>query len=412
MGSSIIFNAFLVSSSIIVIVFLSLPKLRNNEHWQAMLTPLSSIIGSGFLIMAPLLASIVGDFSPFTVLGIVLLAYSIGHVIRFNIMHVEPRRNDGTLSQTTKEIEYLGNIVLVLAYMVAVAFYLSLLSSFLLNYMGYSDLTLERWLTTIIIIFIGLVGYLKGLGGLEKMESLSMTVQLSIVIALLIGLAVFGINFMNSDEVLKFTYQERSIPTQFQMLAGALLVVQGFETSRFLGEKYSPEVRVSSMRNAQIISGFLYVISVILFMPIVQHIDLMHVELAQIIEATGAAAIFLPLMLMIAAVMSQFSAAVADTGGAGGLLNENSNRRLSCGICYVGVAISAILLVWAVDLLQIITLASRAFAIYYFLQTLLSLVYCYKDCPLDSRLTIFHRAFYIVIAMILLYVIFFAIPAE
>lgn len=412
MGLSIAFNIFLVFSSIIVIILLSLPKLRKNEHWQAMLTPLSSIVGSGFLIMAPLLASIVGDFSPVIVLGIVILAYSIGHVIRFNILHVEPRSNEGTLSHATKEIEYLGNIVLVLAYMVAVAFYLSLLSSFLLNYLGYSDLTLERWLTTIIITFIAVVGYLKGLGGLEKMESLSMTVQLAIVVALLIGLAVFSMNFLASDEVLKFTYQERSIPTQIQMLAGALLVVQGFETSRFLGEKYSPEVRVSSMRSAQIISGILYVVSVILFMPIVQHIDLMHVELAQIIEATGAAAIALPLMLMIAALMSQFSAAVADTGGAGGLLNENSNRRLSTRISYVGVAISAILLVWAVDLMEIITLASRAFATYYLLQTLLALFYCYKDCPVNSRMTVFHRVFYMVIAIILLYVIFFAIPAE
>jgi amino acid transporter len=138
----------------------------------------------------------------------------------------------------------------------------------------------------------------------------------------------------------------------------------------------------------------------------------MHVELAQIIEATGAAAIILPLMLMIAAVMSQFSAAVADTGGAGGLLNENSNKRLSTRISYVGVTISAILLVWAVDLMEIITLASRAFATYYFLQTLLALFFCYKDCPLHSRLTIFNRVFYMVVAVILLYVIFFAIPVE
>lgn len=412
MGSSLIFNIFLVITSIIVIVMLSLPKLRKNEHWQAMLTPLSSIVGSGFLIMAPLLASIVGSFSPWAVLGIVILAYSVGHVIRFNIMHVEPRSLAGTLSHRTKEIEYLGNIVLVLAYMIAVAFYLSLLSSFLLNYLGYSNLIYERWLTSIIIIFIAVVGYFKGLGGLEKMESLSMTVQLSIVVALLIGLAVFGMNFLASDDVLEFKYQEHSIQTQVQMLAGALLVVQGFETSRFIGEKYSPEVRVISMRNAQIISGILYVVSVILFMPIVQNIDLMHVELAQIIEVTGSAALALPAMLMIAALMSQFSAAVADTGGAGGLLNENSNQRLSTRLSYVGVSISAILLVWAIDLMEIITLASRAFATYYFLQTVLALFYCYKDCPIESRMTVVSRIFYLVIAIILLYVIFFAIPAE
>jgi hypothetical protein len=45
------------------------------------------------------------------VLGIVILAYGIGHVLRFNIMHVEPRSNKGLLSHSAKEIEYLGNVV-------------------------------------------------------------------------------------------------------------------------------------------------------------------------------------------------------------------------------------------------------------------------------------------------------------
>lgn len=412
MESSIFFNSLLVVIFGIMFFILMLPQLRKNEQWQAMLTPLSSIIGSGFLVMAPLLASIIGNLSPWVVLGIVILAYGMGHVIRFNILHVEPRIINGTLSKKTKEIEYLGNIVLVLAYMVAVAFYLSLLSSFLFSYLGITNIVYERWLTTLIIIFIAVVGYLKGLGGLEKLESISMTVQLSIVVALLVGLGVFGMNFLMSEEVLEFSYQQRPIFTQVQMLAGALLVVQGFETSRFIGEKYSPQVRVSSMRNAQILSGIIYVVSVILFMPIVQNMDLMQVDLAKIVEATGSVAIILPLMLIIAALMSQFSASVADTGGAGGLLNENSNYRLSCRVCYVGVSISAILLVWTVDLIEIITLASRAFAFYYLLQTLLALFYCYKDCPVNSRMTFVNRGLYMVIALILMYVILFAIPAK
>ncbi|SFV88350.1 putative protein [hydrothermal vent metagenome] len=409
---NIAFNTLLVLISVAVVILLSQPKLRKNEHWQAMLTPLSSIVGSGFLIMAPLLASIVGKFSPFAVFGIVVLAYGIGHVIRFNIRRVEPRSINGTLSSRTKEIEYLSNIVLVLAYMVAVAFYLSLLSSFSLNYLGISNLLYERWMTTSIIIFIAVVGYAKGLGGLEKLESLSMTVQLSIVVALLVGLGVFAMNFMVEGGTLEFVYQQRPLSTQFQMLAGALLVVQGFETSRFIGEKYSAEVRIASMRNAQIISGVLYVVSVILFMPIVQNIDLMQVELSDIIEATGSAALILPLMLMVAAVMSQFSAAIADTGGAGGLLNENSNKRLSTRVAYVGVAICAIFLVWSVNLMEIIALASKAFATYYLLQTLLALYYCHKDCPLKSPMTIVQKVLYMLIIAILLYVIFFAIPAE
>ena len=409
---SMIFNAALLLAALFAIYFLRRPKLQNSESWQATLTPLSSIIGSGFLIMSPLLASVVGGLSPVAVIGIVVLAYAIGSVIRFNILHVEPRIKDNSLSKKTKEIEYLGDIALVLAYMVAVAFYLSLLSSFLLSYLGIDNIDAERWLTTIIIIVISGVGYKRGLSGLEKLEAASMTVQLSIVFALLLGLAAFSYLFYTSGESLQFDYPQRDISTQIRILAGALLVVQGFETSRFLGEKYSSQLRVATMKKAQIISGVLYVVSVALFLPVVQHLDLHHIQLAKIVETTGLAAIVLPFMLIGAALMSQFSAAVADTSGGGGLLCENSGKRISTRVGYLGVSVCAILLVWAVDLIEIITLASRAFAFYYFLQTLLALHFCYRDCEPKSRMTLLKRLLFMVVAIVLLYIIFFAIPAE
>jgi len=411
-ASSMILNAGLILAALFALYYLRRPKLQKSASWQATLTPLSSIIGSGFLIMSPLLASVVGILSPAAVTGIVLLAYAIGSVIRFNIIHVEPRIKDGSLSQKTREIEYLGDIALVLAYMVAVAFYLSLLSSFLLSYLGIDNIDAERWLTTIIILFISFVGYTRGLGGLEKLEAASMTVQLSIVASLLLGLGVFSYVFYTSGESLSFDHPQRDVSTQIRILAGALLVVQGFETSRFLGEKYSREIRVATMKKAQIISGILYVVSVILFLPVVQYLDLQHIQLAKIVDVTGEAALVLPFMLIGAALMSQFSAAVADTGGGGGLLSENSGKKLSTRISYLGISICAVLLVWAVDLIEIITLASRAFAFYYFLQALLALHFCYRDCPAESRMTAWRRLLFMSVAMILAYIIFFAIPAE
>lgn len=411
-ASSMIFNTGLILAAMFALYFLRRPKLQSSESWQATLTPLSSIIGSGFLIMSPLLASVVGGLSAIAVIGIVVLAYAIGSVIRFNILHVEPRIKEGTLSKRTREVEYLGDIALVLAYMVAVAFYLSLLSSFLLSYLGIENYNAERWLTTTIIIFISAVGYKRGLGGLEKLEAVSMTVQLSIVFALLLGLASYSYLFYASGQSLNFDYPQRDFSTQIRILAGALLVVQGFETSRFLGEKYSAEMRVTTMKNAQIISGILYVIAVFLFMPVVQHLDLQHIQLAKIVDVTGLAAIVLPFMLIGAALMSQFSAAVADTSGGGGLLCENSGKRISTGVGYLGISACAILLVWAIDLIDIITLASRAFAFYYLLQTLLALNFCYRDCSPQARMTLWMRLLFIAVAITLVYIILFAIPAE
>ena len=320
-SSSLAFNFLLLVPGLVAALFLVRSKLLKNDLWRATLTPLSSIIGSGFLIMAPLLASVVGSLAPVAVLGIVFLAYAIGHVIRFNIQHIEPRLADGKLYRGTHEIEYLGNIVLVMAYVIAIAFYLSLLSSFLLDYVDLSVPILERSLTTVIILFIAGVGCRKGLSGLERLESWSVTVQLSVISSLVVALAVFGLGFLSGKEI-RFDYPERDVLAQLQILAGALLVVQGFETSRFLGNKYSPAVRVTSMRNAQIISGVLYVVSVILLMPVVQTMNLVHVKLSEIIEAMQPVGLFLPVMLMLAALMSQFSAAVADLGGGGGLLRR------------------------------------------------------------------------------------------
>ncbi len=409
--SSPMLNVLLLAVCAAVALILFRSRMAKGDLWYTTLTPLSSIIGSGFLIMAPLLASIVGPMAPAAILGIVLLAYAIGHVIRFNIMHVEPRLADGRFHRSTREIEYLGNIVLVVAYVIAVAFYLSLLSSFLLGYLGVNDPYMERGLTTGMIVFIACVGYLKGLGGLERLESISVTVQLCVIASLVTGLAIHGFGFL-TEGTIRIDFPQRDVLTKFQMLAGALLLVQGFETSRFLGEKYSPEIRVTSMRNAQLISGIIYVVCVILLMPAMQSMDLVHIRLSQILDAMAPVALILPAILMIAALTSQFSAAVADMGGGGGLLRESSHGQLSARVGYVTVAVAAILLVWAVNLLEIVALASRAFAAYYFLQTMLALIYNYRASPPRSTSKRVNECLFITLALILASIIIFSIPAE
>ena len=404
-------NMILVVIAAIVLLFMFHPRLTKSESWRATLTPLSSIIGSGFLIIAPLLASVVGAYSPFAVTGIVVLAYAIGGVIRFNITHAEPLLHDNKAHPVIYKIDLFANTVLSFAYVTAVAFYLSLLSSFLLTYIGFEDSPgVERTLTTIIIVFIATMGFIRGLGGLEKLEAYSMSLQLSIVAALLIGIFVYDYNFIQSERSLTFDVQDRGWITKACILCGILLVVQGFETSRFLGEKYSAEIRVQTMRRAQIISGVLYVVSVAALMPIVQHIDLENIQIAEIVSATGLAATALPLMLIVAAIMSQFSAAVADTVGAGCMASESSSGKLSTNYGYLLVSLFAIILIWTADLLEIISFASRAFALYYLLQCVIALIVSCHLCEHKGyRLC---RAHFATVATILAFIVVFAIPAK
>ena len=404
-------NIILVAIAAIVLLFMFNPRLTGSESWQATLTPLSSIIGSGFLVIAPLLASVVGEYSPLAVTGIVVLAYAIGGVIRFNIVHAEPLLHDKEGHPAIYKIDFFANMTLSFAYVTAIAFYLSLLSSFLLNYveLGHSP-SLERSLTTIIIVFIATTGFTRGLGGLEKLEGYSMSLQLSIVAALLIGIFVYDYNFIRSERSLVFDIQDRDLITKACILCGILLVVQGFETSRFLGEKYSAEIRVKTMRRAQLISGALYVVSVAALMPIVQHLNLENIQIAEIVSATGLAATALPLMLIVAAIMSQFSAAVADTVGAGCLASESSSGKLSTNKGYLVVSIFAIILIWTADLLEIISFASRAFALYYMLQCVVALIVSHHLH--EHKVHRLHRTHFAAVATILALIVIFAIPAE
>lgn len=404
-------NIMLVVIAASVLLFMYQPRFTKSRSWHATLTPLSSIIGSGFLIIAPLLASVVGTYSPLAVTGIVVLAYAIGGVIRFNIIHAEPLIHDREAYPVIYKIDLFANAVLSFAYVTAVAFYLSLLSSFLLTYIGFGDSPdLERSLTTVIIVFIAAAGYIRGLGGLEKLEAYSMSLQLSIVAALLIGVVIYDFNFLLSERSLIFEVKDRNWLTKAFILAGILLVVQGFETSRFLGEKYSAQIRVHTMRQAQLISGTLYVVTVVALLPIVQHLNLENIKIAEIVDATGLAATVLPLMLIVAAIMSQFSAAVADTVGAGGLACESCKEILPTKKAYLVVSILAIILIWTADLLEIISFASRAFALYYLLQCVVAIIANHnKD---ERKAHYLNLVRFATLAAILTFIVIFAMPAE
>jgi AraC-like DNA-binding protein len=65
-------------------------RLAASTSWQAIATPLASIMGSGFLVSAPLLAGVVGNLALLCMAALLLLAYAVGGAIRFNIRHFEP----------------------------------------------------------------------------------------------------------------------------------------------------------------------------------------------------------------------------------------------------------------------------------------------------------------------------------
>lgn len=397
-------NLLLPLVAAMLTILLLRSHFSHSRMWHATITPLASIIGSGFLIVAPLLAKIGGSAAPWLMLMIVLFAYLIGEVIRFNIRHAEPRLASGRLTG----IERVSNIALSFAYIISIAFYLRLLASFVLSLFAIDETWPAQLLTTFILIVIGLTGWRRGLHALERMENVSVTIKLAIITSLLLALLHYDV--LNGFSNGLVTPAELSVLDRVRMLAGMLLVVQGFETSRYLGHEYESELRIKSMKLAQWLSAAVYVVFVILVTPLMHFLSYEHINETAIITLTGYVVVVLPFMLVLAASMSQFSAAVGDTIGAGGLIAEESRQRVTVKAAYLLIMVAGITLVWFADIFEIVTLASRAFALYYLLQALLALR---VSIELENgRSRYLWQCVLVTISLLLAAVVLFAIPVE
>jgi hypothetical protein len=402
---------WLLSGAVVVVgvvVFVGLSRFRGSDEWKATVTPLASIIGSGFLVVAPLLGSIAGPFAVFAMAGIVALAYAVGGAIRYNITQVEALVEDGPGDGAVVRGLVWGartsKVALAFAYVIAVAFYLELLGAFGLRLFGVESSTAQKIGASVLVVLIGGFGILRGLGFLERIETHAVDTKLAVIAALLLGLVVYNVARLWSGEW--------SLPASnggwdwqsARRLLGSFLVVQGFETSRYLGDEYPGDVRIRTMRRAQWVSGAIYVTFVGLATVLLDKVD--TTSETAIIELSSAVTFVLPYLLVLGAVMSQFSAAVADTIAAGGLTEEGSGGRVTRHLTYGAVVVLVLGLLWVTDLFSIIAYASRAFAVYYGIQTAMASVHAWSDGRRSRSL------WFGVLALAMVGIAVFGIPAE
>lgn len=401
-------NLWLPAVSVVLLAVLLVPRVRDDVFWRATVTPLASIIGSGFLIAAPLLGLIAGKSAPWVMLGIIAFAYLIGAIVRFNIRNLEPVLDGTAPVPGLRLTERASEIALFGAYVVSVAFYLRLMSAFVLDGIGHHDPFAAQIMTTVVLVGIGGVGWRRGLEALERLEEYSVSVKLAIIAALIVGL--FQYDIANGIGIDGAHPESRPLTETVRMVAGLLLITQGFETSRYLSAVYEPELRIRSMRLAQWIAGLIYIGFVILIGPLLPHLSPGHLDETAIIHLSGIVALVLPVMLIVAAVMSQFSAAIADTLGAGGVVREQSGGRFSPGVGYLVATGCAVVLVWSANVFEIVAYASRAFAFYYLTQTVLA--FGYAVTSLEGKRRWLVSGGLGVMAALLAAIVVFAIPAE
>lgn len=396
-----------VATALILAAFYLTPAGRS-RMWTIIVTPLASIIGSGFLVVAPLLYSNFGGASLPAIVLINVFALAVGLVIRTNIHHFEPLLENAHGGRFLLTTERVSNLSLAVSYVISIAFYISLLSSFALEMFSLRQPLATRGLTTVLLAGIATFGFARGLHGLEALEKIAVNSKLSIIGALLIVLAAAGL--LRDHTVLASTsFTEPTFDIHgLQILGGMLLITQGFETARYLGKDYSRTERARALLAAQLIAAVVYVAFVALAEPFGHAIE--DVNETAIIQIVGAVAIGLPVVLSIAAIFSQFGAGVADTVGTGGIVEEESRGRIPRRVGYVLVCALAILLIWVADIFQVLTLASRAFALYYALQAIIATVVVHRQSNGPYRRA--KLVLFPILAVLLLLVAIFAIPAH
>jgi hypothetical protein len=246
---------------------------------------------------------------------------------------------------------------------------------------------------------------------LERVEQGTVGIKLAVIAGLIAGLisyaipkaATSGLDFSGPDS---FGWESIAIAL------GLIITVQGFETSRYLGDEFDAKTRIRTMRLAQWSSTGIYLVYVLLSTLCFTADQVGESETA-IIDMTYLVAPVLPAMLVAAALAAQFSAAVADTGGCGGLAEEISAGRLKAKSMYIAIGILGTALTWIADIYAIIAYASRAFAVYYAVQCLIALTLARKaENSREPRHKALTTVTFLVLAAVAMAVVLFGRPAD
>jgi hypothetical protein len=383
------------------------PGVLKSRRWRATVTPLASIIGSGFLVAGPILSHAAGRWAWVAMAGLCAIGYLFGAAIRRNIEEVEPLLAQGA-PPALAWLERASDLALAFAYFISVAYYLNLFAAFGLKGAGVVDPNATRLVATAVIGTIGAVGFLHGLRWMEHIELVAVGIKLALIGALTAALAWLAADAWLHGEFAIPTLDHSTGFAELRVLLGLVILVQGFETSRYLDDEYTAATRIRTMRYAQWLSTAIYVVFILLMTPyFTGHLPQVGGETAIIDMLRPVGTLVAPL-IVIAALASQLSAAVADMNGAGGLLGTATPPRFTVRWGYFTTACVAIGVTWAADIFEIITLASKAFVIYYGLQSATAVYVASRRAPRRwGRIAVYSLAVLLALAVVVL-----GVPAE
>jgi hypothetical protein len=349
------------------------PRIQQSQRYQATVVPLANIMDVGFILFSPAIVLLVGFRAPFFMVGICLVAVAAGFAIAYNIRHFEPIEGQGGVPD---RIEGIAEFSLLGASMVNIAYYTIVLVALVLLPFDANTPGRRALIGVVLLASVIVVGMSGGMNWLNRLGDRTTAFNLATVIGIVVAFVV-----ANAQAILggrwDISYSPSVGTQEIRSMLGLFAMVQGFEASRYIGVRFSAELRVTTMRIAQWIATVVFVVFVFAvmapFLPPLEGIPEDGTAIFAVSELIGS---WLPWLLLVAALGSQTSAIIGATSSRSDMLVSHKVPRVAT---YPIILIPAILLVIFVDLNVAVNLASRVFAAFFTIQSTLAALLAYRN---------------------------------
>ena len=347
-------------------LFLYSSRVQSSTRYQATVVPLSNIMDVGFIVMSPAIVLLAGYSAPLVMLGICLVAIATGFAMAYNIRHFEPLRGTGDRLLIVGRI---SRYALTFASVINIAYYTLLLVTLFLWPLGaYSDRNLAIVGTVLLAVLI-VIGFLGRMDDLNRLADKTTAFNLSAVIAVVVAFGVY-----NFQEYLGGRWELPPSDTPFdsqtfRQIIGLFAIVQGFEAARYIGSRFAGELRITTMRLAQ-------VISTVVFVALLAFVLILFVQVQTDFDATSIFIVsdevgdFMPWLILVAALGSQTSAIIGATMSRSDMMMDETN--VSRRTTFIILLVPAIAVFLLTDVPLAVTLASRVFATYFVFQAVMA----------------------------------------
>jgi hypothetical protein len=298
-------------------------------------------------------------------LGICLLAIATGFAIAYNIRHYEPLEHT---DDPVNRVAHVSRWALTFASVINIAYYTLLLITLVLwplKLYSVTNLAIGGVVLLVALIVVGMAG---GMDWLNNLGNKTTAFNLSAVVAVVTAFIVYNI-----QEWLGGRWDLGQADTaisgeDFRKIIGLFAIVQGFEASRYIGARFGKELRITTMRLAQVISSVVFVVFVasVLILYVQVQTDFSGESIFIVADKVGD---LMPWLILLAAIGSQTSAIINATMSRSDMLVDHNMPRRWTFVVLLGPAIAIFLLV---DITEAVALASRVFAAYFLLQAVIA----------------------------------------